>query len=178
MAYKRTPVADISGSRLVPSQSAASVLNRSLLLCPPVASASACASRHEGGKWYTGSRRSPCCARNSNQTRSTRPSRRLTSSCGQLPPESKRNGPGVEPNAVQRVRDGAHEQSKFSGGIRALELWIGGHLDTQALLLALDERRLLSFVAARISRLPRAVGLVVGTPRGNNLAHALRHSWS
>ena len=81
-------------------------------------------------------------------------------------------GPRVEAYAVQRIRDGAHRTIKFSGSVRAFELRIRGHLDTQALLLALDERRLLSFVAARISRLPRAVGLVVGTTRGHNLAHA------
>ncbi len=84
---------------------------------------------------------------------------------------NERYGPRVESNSVQRVGNGAHRTIEFFGRVRALELWVGRHRDAQALLLALDERRLLSFVAARISRLPRAVGLVVGTTRGHNLAH-------
>ena len=85
---------------------------------------------------------------------------------------NERYGSRVESDAIQRIRDGAHGTIEFSGRKRALELRIRGHFDIQALLLALDERRLLSFVAARISRLPRAVGLVVGTTCGHNLAHA------
>ena len=84
----------------------------------------------------------------------------------------KRNCAGIESNSVQRVGNGAHGTIELAGRKRVLEFWIRGHLDTQALLGGLDERRLLSFVAARISGLPRAVGLVVGTPRGNDLAHA------
>ena len=84
----------------------------------------------------------------------------------------KRNCAGIESNSVQRVGNGAHGTIELAGRKRVLEFWIRGHLDTQALLGGLDERRLLSFVAARISGFPRAVGLVVGTTRGHNLAHA------
>ena len=84
----------------------------------------------------------------------------------------KRNCAGIESNSVQRVGNGAHGTIELAGRKRVLEFWIRGHLDTQALLGGFDERRLLSFVATRMSGLPRAVGLVVGTPRGNDLAHA------
>ncbi len=84
----------------------------------------------------------------------------------------ERYGARVESDAVQRVRDGTHAAIQFSGSVRAFQLRIRRHRDAQALLLALDERRLLSFVAARISGLPRAVGLVIGTARGNDPAHA------
>jgi len=81
---------------------------------------------------------------------------------------------GIETNSVQRIRDGAHGTIKFSGRKRALELWIRGHLDTQALLGGLGPGALLSLLVAGrlISRLPRAVGLVVGTTCGNDLPHA------
>ena len=84
----------------------------------------------------------------------------------------KRNCAGIESNSVQRVGNGAHGTIELAGRKRVLEFWIRGHLDTQALLGGLDERRLLSFVAARISGFPRAVGLVVGTTGGHDLPHA------
>ena len=81
---------------------------------------------------------------------------------------------GIETNSVQRIRDGAHGTIKFSSRIRAFQLRIRGHLDTQALLGGLGPGALLSLLVAGrlISRLPRAVRLVVGTPRRNDLAHA------
>ena len=87
---------------------------------------------------------------------------------------NERYGPRVESDTVQRVRDSAHRTIEFFGSVRALELWIGRHLDTQALLGGLGPLPLLPFlVAGRLApRLTSTIGFVVGTARGNDLAHA------
>ena len=86
----------------------------------------------------------------------------------------ERYGPRVESDAIQRIRDGAHGTIEFFGSVRALELRIRGHLDTQALLGGLGPLPLLPFlVAGRLTtRLAGTIGFVIGTARGNDLAHA------
>ena len=109
----------------------------------------------------------PCCVRNSNQMRSTRPSRRARRAAGSATriKRNRRRNPN-RARAFKRVRDGTHGTIKFSGSVRALELWIW--VTSSRGRAAPCPRRASFAFACRGQEFPglaraRRVGLVVGT---------------